>query len=106
MKTQRPVLNEKKVTAFLEGASDNPKASFDGMGSKEKKASPCNVSSKPKKKVTCQASTSSMSIKQRPIGKFMVEMSSELRKKIKFRAVADGVSMNELIVAVLQRHFK
>lgn len=103
MKTQRPVLEERKLDAFLEGASFSEKmlenASRRKAAQKRSQAITAKSSSVPKK-------TAPPKLLQKTIGKFQVEMPVELRKKIKFASVADGTAMNDLIVAILSKHFR
>jgi len=103
VKTHRPVLEQQKLDAFLEGASSTEK--------KPENTSQRKAALKQKTSITAKSSSllknnNSPKLQQRTIGKFQVEMPVELRKKIKYASVTDGMPMNDLIVAVLTKHFR
>jgi predicted HicB family RNase H-like nuclease len=102
MRSQRPVLDEQKVEAFLEKTV----MPADVQSAKQHKSSQAKVPSKNGKKRSANKSAPPTKAAQRLIGKFMIEMPMELRQKIKFKSVATGIAMNELIVKTLKLQFK
>lgn len=104
MNLQKPILDNKKIEAFLDAAPAT--ANQASARNQDGKKNRVTKAAKARKVIATSNTTGTKNTNQKPIGKFMVEMPMALRKKIKFKAVANGIAMNELIVALLQQHFK
>jgi hypothetical protein len=101
MKTERPVLDETKVKAFLNGSSPRKSEKKKAIPRKvteiSKKSDASDVSQVTTKKVVTKA--------QEQVVKFMVELPLSLRRKIKFKSVEEDIPMNNLIIQALKNHF-
>lgn len=107
MKTLRPVLEEQKLDAFLDRPSQAEKLPSEGEGlAQRRKISQQKNTPKTNKPSARKKTVSPTKANQKTIVKFQIELPVELRKRIKFVSVADSISMNELIVAVLQKQFR
>lgn len=102
MKAERPKLDEARVKMFLNAGEAKVEQ---GKTKPEKNMAATTMKKASKKSTVKVLPKRTVTIERNQMVKFMIELPSELRRKIKFESVSSEMPMNSLIVKALVKYF-